>query len=173
MAEIMCSSQNCRVHMQVISEIEQIKEDIKELKEALKDTVDTSRLDELYKQVNDMRARIDKLTESDIRQSEALAGIHNVLAEFKEIHKSMRDDYNRLVESQIETQKNVAEMTGIMKGSVNQSKGSSGPWYVSLIKDNNWIQVAVFILVIFLICTVAFNWDDIMSLMHKWLGGAN
>lgn len=168
MADIKCSSQNCTVHLQVMAEIEHIKEDILELKISIKDTVDVSKLDEMYRQVEEMKARIDRLTESDIRQTEALAGIHNVLSEFKEIHKCMRDDYSKLVDSQVETQNTVCKISGMLEASTKATEPApSGPWYSQILKSK-WVQIGGLIVIVAVVVLVASHWQDVIEIAKTW-----
>ena len=165
MAQTNCSSQNCLIHREVMGKIQDIKKELEQIQLRIKEKVDKDELGELNRQVENMKTKIDKLTESDIRHSEILTGIHGVLDEFKEIHKDMREDYGKLLKSQIETQSNLSEITGMIKA----EKEDNAPWYISFIKNNNWVQISLFIVVLLFSFIVITKWSDVMDILTKML----
>lgn len=171
MADVRCPSESCLVHREVIVRIEALEREIRAMQDNLKDKVDTDRLELTLRQLEEMKTQISKLSEADIKHSEAVAGISATLLEFKEMHREMRDDYNKLSDAYITTSNSISQLMGILKGQAEagQLKAKEEdeikfPWYIKILKLKPAVYFGITLLIV-IACTLIFGWADIVSIL--------
>jgi len=170
MADYKCSSESCLVHREVISKIEGLERVIHDIQDSLKDKVDLDRLEVTLRQLDEMKSQIGKLSEADIKHSEAVAGICATLAEFKDIHREMKNDYNKLSDAYISTSNSISQLMGILKGKAETGELKlkedeiKFPWYIKILKLKPVTYLAI-VVVTLVFGTIIFNWGDVVEIL--------
>ena len=170
MADYTCPSESCLVHREVIVRIECLEREIHEMQENFKDKVDNQRLEVTLRQLDEMKAQISKLSEADIKHSEAVAGICATLAEFKDMHKEMRNDYNKLSDAYVNTSNSISQLAGLLKGKAEvgglqvKEEEIKFPWYIKILKLKPAVYFGIALLIV-IACTLIFGWADIVAIL--------
>jgi len=172
------------VETEVLGRLKVLEDDVKELHAQLKDKVDNRKLDDIIerstKEIEELKKAVLRLNAADVKHSEALAGIHQILKGFKETQDLMRQDCNKLAECYTQSSVHIASITAILaerakkeeqkENTKIQVSTSSDPWYVRLISKSKAFTYAIVALVTTVIWIILTHFEEIVALIQSIFG---
>jgi DNA repair ATPase RecN len=189
-------SQRCAEHSatekEILTRIDVLEENVRELKEILKGKAEDSQLREIVekteRQIKELKDEISKLNTVNVSHGESLAGILEILKALKETQDLMRADYSMLKDCYTQASSHIASITAILAErarateapkdspapipnteTVIEEQGvtSQDPWFVRVVVKNPTFKTAALLFAGAFITFIFTHVNEIFTLLGQ------